>query len=182
MNQDEAIDTIHKKIEREKALINAANAMRQSTNNPAVLNRLDSQIRDGHRNIEYLEGRLRELQMRKMGGDIEGMNLGNSGGPSPPRHGGPGSQRRSQNPITPPPKEGGQGYVDAGYGDSSTGDYSSQLSGGSSLMPPRPPYAPPGPGGAGNGGQSKPRGIYSKLGTFRIASPGCECPADIVKI
>jgi len=95
MNDDEVTSNVHKKIDREKALINAANAMRQSTNNPAVLSRLDTQLRDGRRNIEYLEGRLRELQMRRVGADMETMRLGpgSNGGPAPPVHGGAGPQQ-----------------------------------------------------------------------------------------
>jgi hypothetical protein len=61
MNIDETVTNVQRKIDREKALIQAANAMRQSTNNPAVLSRLDGQIRDGRRNIEYFEGTLRDL-------------------------------------------------------------------------------------------------------------------------
>ena len=63
MNEDEAMDTIHKKIQRERDLIDGSIAMRRSTNNPAVLSRLDTQIRDGRKNIEYLEGRLHELKV-----------------------------------------------------------------------------------------------------------------------
>ena len=62
MNHDETVTNVQRKIDREKALIQAANAMRQSTNNPAVLSRLDGQIRDGRRNIEYFEGTLRDLE------------------------------------------------------------------------------------------------------------------------
>ena len=62
MNHDETVASVQRKIDREKALIQAANAMRQSTNNPAVLSRLDGQIRDGRRNIEYFEGTLRDLE------------------------------------------------------------------------------------------------------------------------
>ena len=65
MNIDETVTNIQRKIDREKALITAANAMRQSTNNPAVLSRLDGQIRDGRRNIEYFENTLRDLEMRR---------------------------------------------------------------------------------------------------------------------
>lgn len=155
MNEEEAIDTIQKKIQRERDLIEGSISMRRSTNNPAVLNRLDTQIRDGRKNIDYLEGRMRELQMRRMGGDMRSMNLGESG-PPPPAHG-----SRGGNPITPPPKDGQGGYMGADYGDpGDTGGYSGQLAGGTGLMPPRAPYAPPGPASGG----PKPRANYSKLG------------------
>lgn len=147
MNIDDTVTNIQHKINREKALINAANAMRQSTNNPAVLSRLDGQIRDGRRNIEYFEGTLRDLEMRR---DMENMNL---------QPGGAGS-RKAGNPLTPPPKDGWDGYRaqdQGGYGDSQDG-YSA-LSGGNIMMPPRPPYAQGPPGAV----QPK-RANYSKLG------------------
>lgn len=69
--QDEVSRSIITKIEREKTLINAANQMRQSTGNPLVLQGLDTKIRDGRKNIEYLEGRLQEhrtkLATQRMG-------------------------------------------------------------------------------------------------------------------
>ena len=45
MNDDERINQVYRKIEREKVLINAATAMRQSSN-PQVQASLDSQIRE----------------------------------------------------------------------------------------------------------------------------------------
>lgn len=75
MNEDDVARDIHRKIEREKALITAANAMRQSTNNPAVVSGLDTKIRDGRRNIEYLESRLNELEMKRVNAGMEGMNI-----------------------------------------------------------------------------------------------------------
>lgn len=150
MNEDDAIKSVHGKIEREKALINAANAMRQSTNNPAVLSRLDGQIREGRRNIEYLEGRARELQMRRVGTDMENLSMG-SGSNGPP------SPEQRRNPLPPPPKD--DFADDDEYGPPPPGGYS-QLSGGGVLMPPKAPYAPPGPG------QPRQRPNYSKLGKF----------------
>jgi hypothetical protein len=70
-DQDEIARSIVSKIEREKTLITAANQMRQSTSNPLVLQGLDTKIRDGRKNIEYLEGRLQEhrtkLATQRMG-------------------------------------------------------------------------------------------------------------------
>ncbi|KAF2680022.1 HR1-domain-containing protein [Lentithecium fluviatile CBS 122367] len=152
MNVDETVANVQRKIDREKALINAANAMRQSTNNPAVLSRLDGQIRDGHRNIEYFESKLRDLDMQRTQASMDSMSLQ------------PGA--KNNNPLTPPPKDGWNGYMDqdqGGYGDSQ-GGYSN-LSGGQQLMPPRAPYAPQGPGA-----QPK-RPNYSKLDLIRYDTP-----------
>lgn len=147
MNIDETVTNVQRKIDREKALIQAANAMRQSTNNPAVLSRLDGQIRDGRRNIEYFEGTLRDLEMRRTTSDMDNMSLQ------------PGS-RKAGNPLTPPPKDGWNGYVgpDQGYGDSQ-GGYSNP-SGGPGLAPPRAPYA---------GAQQPKRANYSKLGMHIVS-------------
>jgi hypothetical protein len=146
---DETVANVQRKIDREKALINAANAMRQSTNNPAVLSRLDGQIKDGRRNIEYFESKLRDLDVQRTSSGMENMSLQ------------PG--RNPNNPLTPPPKDGWNGYTQqqqeqGGYGGPES-QYS-QLSGGNVLQPPRAPYAPPAPGAPNK------RPNYSKLGTF----------------
>lgn len=131
---DQAITEVRRKIDRENALINAASHMRESTNNPAVQARVDSNIRDSRRNISYLEDKLRELQLRRV----------NEGAPPPPAHGGvgPGGRglRSTEAAPTPPPKDGG-GYFGnerADYGDPGPGGYSQ---GGTGMMPPRAPYA-----------------------------------------
>ncbi|KAI9703870.1 MAG: Serine/threonine kinase [Candelina mexicana] len=175
MDDGELISNVFRKIEREKALINAATNMRQSTQNASVQQRLDSQIREGRKNIGYLEEKMRELQMRRLGQDTEGMSLGSgsNGGPPPPAHGNlPPQQRelRSQRegPPTPPPKElrGGYGSDRGDYGDPGPGGYS-QLSGGHGMMPPRAPFGPPGPAS----GSSKPRPNYSKLDLIKYDTP-----------
>jgi Hr1 repeat len=144
-SEDGVARDIHKRIEREKALITAANAMRQSTDNPAVLSGLDTKIRDGRRNIEYFEERLRELQMRKMNAGMDNMNLG------------PGADGQHQVGYG---QDGHGQYMPPGeYGDPSQ-DYS-QLSGGNTMMPPAAPFARPGPGS----NMPKNRPNYSKLGT-----------------
>ncbi|KAF2018738.1 calcium-independent protein kinase C [Aaosphaeria arxii CBS 175.79] len=158
MNIDETVTNIQRKIDREKALINAANTMRQSTNNPAVLSRLDGQIRDGRRNIEYFEGTLRDLEMRRMGSDMDNMSLQ------------PGQSRKTgNNPITPPPKDGwgdyvGRGQDQGGHGDDQAGY--SNLGGGKGLMPPRAPYAASAPGA-----QQPKRANYSKLDLIKYDTP-----------
>jgi len=153
MNVDKTVANVQRKIDKEKALINAANAMRQSTNNPDVLSRLDGQIRDGRRNIEYFESKLRDLEMQRTQSDMENLNMQ------------PGSARKPVNPLPPPPKDAWGDYMgpdQGGYGDP-PGGYSS-LSGGQGLMPPRAPYAPQGPGSQGK------RPNYSKLGA--CSAPG----------
>ena len=106
MNDDEKILDISKKIERENALINAANLMRQQTNNEAVRSKLDTQMREGRRNLEFFEERLRELQMRRLGQSVENMSLGGSQGGSYKGHdqGDDGSGR----PAVPPKDAYGQ--------------------------------------------------------------------------
>ena len=159
MNDDELINQVYRKIEREKVIINAANAMRQSSN-PQVQASLDSQVREARKGIEYLEERMRELQMRR----LEGQGSSSNGGPPPPVHGNrsPGQRggRNSQGSSAPkpPPKiddesdYGGSG--DIGY----TG--TNDMSGGHGMMPPRAPFGPPGPGST----MPKTRPNYTKLG------------------
>lgn len=166
MNDDDLINQVYRKIEREKVIINAANAMRQSSN-PQVQASLDSQVREAKKGIEYLEERMRELQMRRM----ENMGGGSNGGPPPPAHGGlsPQQQRNVRNAHatsapTPPPKDGGSGYVEQGdYGDPGNGGYMNTMSGGNGMMPPRAPFGPPGPGST----MPKSRPNYTKLGQYR---------------
>ncbi|KAG7118796.1 Protein kinase C-like [Verticillium longisporum] len=65
MSDEEAIQNILKKIEREKVLMNGANAMLAQTDNDSVRSRLNSQLRDTRRNLQFFEEKLRELQMRR---------------------------------------------------------------------------------------------------------------------
>lgn len=115
MDGDELIASVFRKIEREKALITAASNMRQSTDNPLVQQRVDANIRDGRKNIAYLEEKMRELQIRQM----------NQEGGSPGQRGGP----------APPPKDG---YA----GEQGDGHYPQ---GGSGSMPSGAPFADPRP-------------------------------------
>lgn len=142
---------IYKKIEREKALIQAANLMRQQTNNDNVRSKLDTQMREGKRNLEFFEEKLKELQLRR---GMSGMSVASDGSAS-------GSRSRAVRqdsdiaPPAPPPKDA-SGLVTSG-GDPQY----SQIGGHGDLMPPRHPFAPPGPGT-----QAKPRPNFTKLGTF----------------
>ncbi|KAJ5122304.1 hypothetical protein N7526_009241 [Penicillium atrosanguineum] len=86
MDGDEVIASVYRKIEREKALIAAASNMRQSTDNPSVQQRVDASIRDGRKNIAYLEEKMRELQVRytsNEGGSPHGQRHAPGSGPLP---------------------------------------------------------------------------------------------------
>jgi len=181
MNDDNLISQVYKKIEREKTLINGASALRQQTDNPTVQQRADSQIREGRKNIKYLEDRMRELQMRRMGQGMEGMSMGSgsNGGPPPPAHGSSSPQQRGlrnsprDGPPAPPPKDARGGYGDRGdYGDPGPGGYS-QLGGGHGMMPPRAPFGPPAPSST----TPKARPNYSKLGML-AGRTGCSSIAS----
>lgn len=153
---DAQIVEVQRKIDREKALINGATHMRQSTNNAAVQARADSNIKDGRRNIAYLEEQLTKLQLRKV----------NEGAPPPPAHG-YGAHPTQRKPLphpgtdvgpTPPPKESMGYFPESGeYGDVGPGGYSQ---GGTGMMPPRAPYSDP----RYNAPVPKARPNFSKLG------------------
>lgn len=139
-DQDELIAQVYRKIEREKALIHAATNMKKSTDNPLVQQRVDANIRDGQKNILYLEEKMRELQMRRMGQDGAQNNQRRSGG--------------AADAPAPPPKDASGYYAGANQGDG----YG--YSGGAS-MPYGAPYADPRPMAP----VPKARPNYSKLGT-----------------
>ena len=162
MNDDDrAIAEVYRKIEREKALIHAASNMRQSTNNPTVQARVDSNIRDGRRNITYLEEKMRDLQMRHLG-------RSNDNGPTPPAHGQFNAARgaRGMGPgpgpgPTPPPKDT-RGYMPGrggpeDYGEAGPARYSQS---GTGMMPSMAPYRDPRPSAP----MPKARPNFSKLG------------------
>lgn len=154
-NDADAMHELHRKIERERNIINAANQMRQATNNPGVNSRVDSQIRDARRNIQYFETTLRDIQTRS---DLGGMSL-SGGGPPPPQHGLPpnGQSGRGGNNV-----QGGYGAQQADYGAPGPGGYS--MGAGNGMMPPRAPYAPPGP----QDRSPRQRPNYSKLGMLHL--------------
>jgi hypothetical protein len=161
-NDDDALSSVYKKIERERALLNAANQMRQQTQNETVRSRIDTQMREGRRNIQYLEERMQELQMRRMGQGMDNMSLGagNNGGPGGRPHSS-GLRNDRDGPPTPPPKDSKGGYTEVGSdrGGYGTQEYS-QVGGHGDMIPPRHPYAPPGP----NSGMPRTRPNYTKLG------------------
>lgn len=89
----------------------AANAMRAQTDNEGVRSRLDSQIRDARRNLQFFEERLRELQMRQLNQGVDDMSMhdGSDGPPLPPpkdsssHYGQHGDRMPSQHPFPPGP-------------------------------------------------------------------------------
>jgi len=152
MDDEQRILEISKKIEREKALINAANLMRGQTSNEAVRSKLDTQMREGRRNLEFFESRLRELQVRR---GVDNMSIGgstlnsvNSGDTAVDDGGRP----------APPPKDA------SGFGQQQGAPY-----GPSDLMPPRGPF----PGQPPNSSIPKSRPNFSKLGMCnpRVVTP-----------
>lgn len=158
-NDDDALSSVYKKIERERALLNAASQMRQQTQNESVKSRIDTQIREGRRNIQYLEERMQELQLRRLG-PADNMNQG--GGAGRPQSAGPSNR----NGPPPPPKDSRGGYNEQGSDRGGYGNQEySQIGGHGDMMPPRHPYAPPAPGQ----GMPKSRPNYTKLG--RMCSP-----------
>ncbi|SMQ54292.1 unnamed protein product [Zymoseptoria tritici ST99CH_1A5] len=149
MNEDAAIQDLHRKIDREKAIINAANQMRQATNNASVNSRVESNIRDARRNIAYFEQTLQDLKARKMGNDMGNLSVSGNGGPATPHHGSRGGSGSGINNE--------QGYGGgADYGNPGPGGYS--MGGAPGLMPPRAPYAP---GPTDRSPRARPN--YSKL-------------------
>ena len=70
---------IYRKIKREETLINGARAMRQSTDNAAVQQGLDNQVKESQRNLGHLKERQRVLEnrvnMRQSTQGMQNMNL-----------------------------------------------------------------------------------------------------------
>ncbi|APA13128.1 hypothetical protein sscle_10g078980 [Sclerotinia sclerotiorum 1980 UF-70] len=162
-NDEEALSSVYKKIQRERALLNAANQMRQQTQNEQVRARLDIQMRDGRRNISYLEERMKELQVRTEG---RTGSAGSSGGTGRPPSSGLRDDRGNP-PPTPPPKDARGNPIEtgdqAGYG---TQEYS-VIGGHGDMMPPRNPFAPPAPGS----GMPRSRPNYTKLDLIKYDTP-----------
>jgi len=79
MNQNKTTQDIYRKIDRENAIINAANHIRQSTENASVNSRVDSQIRDARRNIQYFEKTLEDLQIQTIERGLSTASLSGTG-------------------------------------------------------------------------------------------------------
>ncbi|KAI1379361.1 hypothetical protein F4677DRAFT_329127 [Hypoxylon crocopeplum] len=164
MNDDDAMANIYKKIEREKALINAANSMRQQTNNDDVRSRLDSQMREGRRNLQFFEEKLRDLQMKRLGQGVDSMSIGSGSTATGSIRPASGDLRDGEGPPPPPPKDAGGWSGDRGsYGSLPY----SQIGGHGDMMPPRHPYAPPGP----TSSIPKPRPNFTKLDLIKYDTP-----------
>lgn len=176
MADDATIQDLHRKIAREKNIIFAANHMRQATNNAQVNSRVDSNIRDATRNMQYFESILSDIEERKLGDGVSNMSIsGNGGPPRPPQHRPSASQSSQAGAMG----MSGQQYSTQGdYGAPGPGGYSG--GGGQGLMPPRAPYAPPGPADRPN----KARPNYSKLGMCEVRSEGVRWkpPTDTFQI
>lgn len=162
-DEDKMMD-IYKKIEREKALIQAANLMRQQTNNDNVRSKLDTQMREGKRNLEFFEEKLKELQLRR---GMSNMSITSDGSASGSRS--RGQRHDSDTPPPAPPKDA-SGFATSG------GDLQySQIGQHGDLMPPRHPFAEPGPGS-----QPKARPNFTKLGML-LPSVALLCSAPFAR-
>lgn len=71
-SDDRVIEDISRKIDRERVIIAGVRKMRNSTSNALVQQKCDSNIHESEKNIEYLEERLRQLQVRKRNSLSEG--------------------------------------------------------------------------------------------------------------
>jgi classical protein kinase C len=110
-------------------------------------------MRDGRRNLQFFEEKLRDIQMRRVNQGVGDMSLG-------------GSADDAGGPPAPPPKDSSSNPPgDRGSYGSGSGQYS-QTGGSADLMPPRHPYAP-GPGGSGI---PKPRPNFTKLGSLLLCN------------
>jgi TolA-binding protein len=87
MNAGAATLDIYRKIDREKAIIHAANHIRHATSNASVNAQVESQIRDARRNIEYFQQTLQELETRKMDEDLNVLAIQNVENKRPPSQG-----------------------------------------------------------------------------------------------
>ncbi|ORY85674.1 hypothetical protein BCR37DRAFT_412365 [Protomyces lactucae-debilis] len=62
-DMEKKIQDVYRKIQRENTLIEGSIRMRQGTSNPSVQQALDTKIREGQKNISYLQESLSKLQM-----------------------------------------------------------------------------------------------------------------------
>ena len=62
-NNKDKLNDILKKIDREKKLAEGATNVRKKTNNPSVIQKCNTQVREAQKNIEYLESILKKLQI-----------------------------------------------------------------------------------------------------------------------
>lgn len=161
MDTNRTMNDVKSKIDREKRIMDGASAMRQSTPNPQLQAQADVQMRESRRNIEYLDGLLRDLQMRQ-GMDNMSLRDRNIGG----RHTTyTGQQQSSYQPYGPDHVRASSGDG-PDYGPGEYSDPRNPIPG-----PRRGPFNPPGPGG-----QPKGKPNYSKLGMILAAFTGRMLP------
>ncbi|KAG5924880.1 Serine/threonine kinase [Claviceps capensis] len=155
MSEDEKkMQDILRKIEREKNIINAAQAMRSQTTNEDHRSRIDTQLRDGRRNLQFFEEKLQDMRLRQTGQGVEGMSLGGTS---------TGADDKRPASLPPPGESASWAGDQGGYG---TAPYS-QIGQHGDLMPPRHPYAPQEPGA----GVPKARPNFTKLDLIKYDTP-----------
>lgn len=143
MSRNDTIQNILGKIKQQNEIVRGFQQVRAATNNPDVISRAESGIRDARKAIEYFEKTLRELQGHDdIGNGIAEVNLNGKGYPS--MQTGRGTREESD------------------YGAPGPGGYSG--GGAPGLMPPRAPYAPAGP----QDRSPAKRPNYSKLGMLSL--------------
>ncbi|KAI9891078.1 MAG: Serine/threonine kinase [Vezdaea aestivalis] len=113
MADEKTIQEIYRKIEREENLIKGATAMKASTSNPAVHQSIDSKVREGRKNIEYLQGTINEIRLRHTSLDHGGSQAASMAGRHLSADGAP--------PV--PPKGQGSGQAHFGGYDRDSGGY-----------------------------------------------------------
>lgn len=75
------ISDILKKIDREKKLAEGASHLRKKTDNPAVIQKCNTQVREAQVNIEYLESILSKLQLSEQQNASSELSLPNKSNP-----------------------------------------------------------------------------------------------------
>lgn len=160
MADDQAIEELQRKIQRERALVAAIPTMRQATTNNGINEKLDHEVRTMERNIRYFEDRIQQIRQRQNGSQhpaFQDLSISDSHAPQPPAHDGPVSAATEQSPYA---------YQDPGsYGTPGPGGYSMGSHG---LMAPRGPYAPPSPAMMA---MPKGRPAYSRLDLIKADTP-----------
>lgn len=81
--QDQAVQDLRRRIERERSIIDASNALFHATLNTQVKLRLDNQICNSQQSVQSLEQRLSDLQQRRATGNMSNPSTsGNRGSPA----------------------------------------------------------------------------------------------------
>ncbi|THH11674.1 hypothetical protein EW145_g525 [Phellinidium pouzarii] len=98
---DSKIQEVYKRIQTERKILEASQFLRQATQNPDVLRRNETKIKETERSLSYFENTLKELQARKLQlvGRDDPLRYGASGLPSSPWSGQPSLRDRSLPPT-----------------------------------------------------------------------------------